>query len=120
MFKSVLITSFINGPLTPLRSLIKTRIVYSTLLNTIGEDTITRGGELIQKIGEELYNTPDLYNSIDIEQIMLTTVLFIIATYHNYNITYNKTLYSLDFTQNTKLIVMIALMVLTRNVNSVL
>jgi hypothetical protein len=89
-------------------------------METIGEDTLTRGGEMIQKIGEELYNTPDIHISSNMEHIVLTTVLFIIATYHNYNITYNKTLYSLDFTQNIKLVVMIVLMVLTRNVDSVL
>ena len=116
----MLLQYFINGNSTPLRNLLKSKIISSTIFQTISEESISKSEEIIQQLTEQFnsdYNVQYLH--LNLNQIILTLILFTIASYHNYNILYNKTKYISSLTQNVKIIITIVLLILTKNIDSV-
>ena len=109
----ITLMSFIDGPRSPLRDLLRLRIVSSTLLQNISDETLSKTEQIIQTA----YN--DDYLHIDMNQFILSGILFAIATYHNYNVVYNKKLYLASFTQNVKLFVMIIFFIFAKNIDEV-
>jgi hypothetical protein len=112
----LLLTAFINGNSTPLRNMLKSRIVYSTILQKISEENTEN---FVENITQNLYGDYHNYFNLHTDQIILTAILFSIATYHNYNIVYNKKIYTASFTKNVKIIVMCILCIFSKNIDSV-
>jgi hypothetical protein len=115
--------AFIDAGSTPLQNLLKGRILSQTIIENLVKESLTNGETTIQKITEQLYGDYGTLYQPNLSQIGLTCFLMIFATYHNYNMVYNKTQYInstlLSFTEWSKIIIMVILFVLTKNVDSV-
>jgi hypothetical protein len=111
----ILLSAFIDGGFTPLRMMLKSRIIYSTILQKMSEEIVSKGEDVAEHIYE--FGEPDVVG-VELNECILTAFLFAVATYHNYNVVYNKEVYSASFTQNVKVAVMMVLFILTKNVNS--
>ena len=117
MVNQMLFSFIENG--TPLKNLLKSRILFSTLLQNIKEETFSKSESIVQNVFEQLNDNSNL--QLNLEQFSLTFILLTIATFHNYNIIFNKKIYTTSleqFTKNVKLFIMIILFILSKNVDT--
>jgi hypothetical protein len=114
-------SSFIGS--TPLRAIITRRIIFSTIVQNIGEEIVTKSEELMHHIGDNLLSGDEITLHFDnLNCSIMTALLFIFASYHNFNMVYgtDKKLYMDSFAKNAKLFIMILFFIFTKNVESAL
>jgi hypothetical protein len=125
MVKSILYgaSAFIDAGSTPLRNLVKGRILSETIMQNLVKETLNNGETAIEKISENLYGDYNTLYQPNLSQVAFTCFLMIFATYHNYNMVYNKTQYInsslVTFTQWCKIAIMVVFFVLSKNVEPV-
>jgi hypothetical protein len=97
--------------ITPLRNIVARGITINTIAQLYADEFVS--------------SIMDNVNSIEITDNKLlmtattTALFFAIATYHNLQMVYNKKLYTISFSKNVKLVVLIIMFIFAKNVEMV-
>ena len=103
-----------NTLTTPLRNIVARGITINTISQLYSD-------EIVSTIMDTMNNVNSIDN-IDHKLFLTATttaLFFAIATYHNFNMVYNKKLYMNSFAQNVKTLVLIIMFIFAKNVDCV-